>query len=145
MSTQGNEAGAADQRGWFGLLRGAAVIAALAGAAGSIALMLGVARPPFLLMAIFIFWVLSPFAGLLWLLVVSKSWPRMIRATLYGLTAILTAGSLAVYGHPDWRPPGTRPAFIFLTFPLASWLVIGFALAMAYRSWARRRRISSTP
>jgi hypothetical protein len=145
MSTQGNEAGAADQGGPFGLLRSAAVLAALGGAAGSIALMLRVARPPLLLMAMFIVWVLSPFAGLLWLLLVSKSWPRMIRVTLYGLTAILTVGSLAIYGHPDWRPPGTRPAFIFLTFPLASWLLIGFAVAVAYRFWAKRRRISSTP
>ena len=69
--------------GFLDLLRVVALIAVGVGAGGSFALMLRAGRrtPRFLLVA-FVFWVLSPFAGLAWAGVVSQRWPVPTRHAL---------------------------------------------------------------
>ena len=81
------------ERGVLGLLRAVALILVLAGAAGSLALMLRAGRhTPGLLLVAFVFWTLSPFVVLAWATVVSKRWSDAIRVTLYVITLVLTLG-----------------------------------------------------
>jgi hypothetical protein len=109
-----------------GVLRAAALIAVVVGGVGSVALTLlaGHRNPSRILMALFVFWVLSPFVGLAWAGVVSKRWPLPIRTTLYSVMLVVTLGALAVYGYTVVRPPA-KLASVFLLTPLVSWLLIG--------------------
>ena len=92
---------------FLGLLRAVALIAVMAGAVGSIGLMLRAGqRTPRFLLVLFFIWVLSPFVALTWANVVSKRWPVLTRATLYGVTLVITLGSLAYYGKLILPPAG---------------------------------------
>src|SRR5713226_7675945 len=84
-------------RGFLGALRAAALIAVLAGAVGSVGLMLYVGRrnDSRILLVLFALWVLSPFMVLVLVNVVSKRWSVFTRATLYSVMLVLTLGSLA--------------------------------------------------
>jgi hypothetical protein len=119
--------------GFLGLLRGAALIAVLAGAVGSFGLMLHAGRRQrsLILIGLFTVWELSPFLGLVCAHVVSKHWSVLTRATLYGVMLFLTLGSLAIYGDVALGPPRPKPAFVFLVVPLASWLLIAVVLPIA--------------
>ena len=55
------------------------------------------ANTPKILLAIFAVWVLAPFVGLL-VLRVSKVW-----------TAVMIAGTLAIYGYAAFGPPLAKP------------------------------------
>ena len=103
------------------VLRATALIALLAGAAGSVAFMLraGHRNPSRLLLVLFAMWVLSPFVALLFAIFVSKHWSAFTRATLYGVMLVLTVSSLAIYGDVAFGPPRTKTAFAFVVFPLA--------------------------
>ena len=96
------------ESGFLGLLRGAALIAVLAGAVGSLGFLLREGRrtPRFLLL-LFVLWVLSPFVALAWANMVSNSWTVLTRATLYCVTIVLTLGSLAIYGDLILPPAGS--------------------------------------
>jgi hypothetical protein len=120
---------------FLGLLRGAAMIAVIAGAVGSFGLMLHVGRRQrsLILIGLFTVWELSPFVGLVWAHVVSKHWPVLTRATLYTVMLVLTLGSLAIYGDVALGPPRPKPASVFLVVPLASWLLIAIVLPIAGR------------
>jgi hypothetical protein len=124
------------QGAFLGLLRGAALIAAPAGAVGSLALMFLVGRrqPSIILIVLFTGWVLSPFAALLWAEVLSKRWPVVPRATLHIVMLAITLGSLAVYGVVALGPPRPKPASAFLIVPLASWLLIATVAAAQRRN-----------
>ena len=76
-----------------GLLRTVALIAVVAGAAGSIGLMLRAGHPPLLLRVLFAIWVLSPFVALLVADKVSKRWSVIIRATLHSVMLVLALSS----------------------------------------------------
>lgn len=118
--------------GFLGLLRRAALIAVLAGAVGSLGFLLRAGRrTPRLLLALFVFWVLSPFVALAWANVVSKRWPVVTRAALYTVMLVLTLGSLAIYGAVVLGPLRAKPAFVFLVVPLASWLLIAIVVPIA--------------
>jgi hypothetical protein len=119
--------------GFLGLLRGAALIAVLAGAVGSFGLMLyaGRRQRSLILIGLFTVWELSPFVALVCAHVVSKHWPVLARATLYSVMLVLTLGSLAIYGDVALGPPRPKPAFVFLVVPLASWLLIVIILPIA--------------
>src|SRR5438105_15138829 len=82
-----------------GALRTAALILALAGAAGSVGLTLfqGRRNPSLLLMGMFAVWVLSPFVALVVSIQSSKAWTFPTRIVLWGVTLTITIGSLAVY------------------------------------------------
>jgi len=118
--------------GFLGPLRLAALIAALAGAAGSVGLMVrvGYRNKSLFLLALFTIWVLSPFMTLVWANVVSKCWPVPARAALYSVMLILTLCSLAVYGDLAYGVPRAQPAAVFLIVPLGSWLVIALVVLM---------------
>ena len=118
--------------GFLGLLRAVALIAVMAGAVGSLGLMLRAGqRTPRFLLVVFVFWVASPFVALAWANVVSKRWPVLIRATLYGVTIVITLGSLAYYGGVVLPPPGSPRAFVFVAVPPASWLLMTIVVSIA--------------
>ena len=83
--------------GFLGLTCRASLIAVLAGAAGSLGLMLRAGRRQNskILLLLFAIWVLSPFIALIGAQVVSKRWPILIRAALYSVMLVLTLASLA--------------------------------------------------
>ena len=118
--------------GFLGLLRAVALIAVVAGALGSVGLMLWVGHrnPSRVLLVLFAIWDLSPFIALVLADVVSKRWSVITRATLYGVMLIVTLGSLALYGDVVLRPR-PQPAFRFLVVPLGSWLLMVIAVPAA--------------
>ena len=115
-----------DKKG-FGLniLRMAARVIALVGAAGSLYFMINAGREQksVLLLGLFTAWVLSPFVGLFVANMSSKIRGVLNSAALYCLMIILTLGSLFAYSGM-FRSPDTKPAFVFLVVPLASWLLM---------------------
>ena len=119
--------------GFLGFLRAAALIAVLAGAAGSVGLMLQAGRhnDSRILLVLFAIWVLSPFMALVLANVVSKRWSVLTRATLYSVTLVLSLGSLAIYGDVALGPPRAKPAFVFVVVPPASWLFIALVVPIA--------------
>jgi hypothetical protein len=127
-STSGGDAAA----GYLGFLRAAARIAVLAGAVGSVALLLRAGRStPRLLLVLFVVWVLSPFVALAWADLVAKRWALLTRATLYWVTLAVTLGSLAIYCKLGLRPSGSPRTPVFVAVPPASWLLIAIAVPMA--------------
>jgi len=110
-----------------------AFIAVVVGAVGSVGLMLRAGqRSPRLLLVLFTIWVLSPFVALAWANVVSRRWSVLTRATLYGVTLVVTLGSLALYGDVvRVTPPGSPNAFVFVVVAPGSWVLMTVAVAIA--------------
>ena len=106
-------------------MRTVALVVLLLGVVGSFSLVLynGRNNKSFLLIALFVVWVLSPFIGLFITDKVSKSWIYITRKTLYIIMLILTVASLLSYSGV-LSPAGTKTAFVFLVTPLISWVVI---------------------
>lgn len=116
----------------LGLLRAAALIAVAAGAVGSLGLMFRASqRTPRFLLVIFFFWVLSPFVALAWTNVISKLWPVLTRVAIYGVTLVVTLGSLAYYAGIVLPPAGSPRAFVFVAVPPASWLLMTIVVSIA--------------
>ena len=115
------------------LFRAVALIAALAGAVGSVAFTLraGHRNPSRVLIGLFMIWVLSPFVGLALANLFSKSWSVLTRATLYSVTLLLSLISLAFYGEVALGPPRAKTAFLFLVVPPGSWLLMAAAVSAA--------------
>src|SRR2546427_3353772 len=127
--------------GFLGLLQAAALIAVLAGAVGSVGLMLYAGRnAPRLLVVLFAIWVLSPFIALALANVVSKRRSVLTRATLHSVMLVVALGSLAVYGADALSPPKAQAAFVFVVVPPASWLLIAIVVAVAALISGRRSR-----
>ena len=120
----------------FSWLRSAARFTAVAGAAGSLWLMLraghnnGRILP---LVILFAMWVLSPFLALVWADGSSRRWPTGRRVTLHLTILIVSLGSLAVYGINAVHPLNARGAFIFLVVPAAGWALTAAGLAASGR------------
>src|ERR1019366_803038 len=126
------------------LSRSASLFAVVAGAVGSVGMMLRVGHrnPSIVLMVLFTIWVLSPFVCLVVAAALSRRWSGAMRATLHGVMLVLTVASLAIYGRVAFGAPVARPAFAFLVVPLGSWLVMVAAVApaaLASRGAASRR------
>jgi len=84
--------------GFLGVLRNGAMIAAVAGGAGSVAYVLRAGHPPsLLLIALFVGWVFSPFAGLIAANIVSTRGSVVTQTTLHAVTLILAVLSLIIY------------------------------------------------
>jgi hypothetical protein len=117
---------------FLGLLHTVALIAVVAGAVGSVGLMLWVGHrnPSRLLLALFAVWVLCPFLALLLANIISRRWSVITRATLYCVMLVLTLGSLAIYCDVVLRPRST-PAFVFIVVPLGSWLLMVIVVPIA--------------
>jgi len=113
-------------------MRAVTLIALGVGAVGSLGLMFRADQrtPPFLLVLFFI-WVLSPFVAVAWANVISKRWPVLTRGALYGVTLIITLGSLACYGKLILPPAGSPRAFVFVAVPPASWLLMAIVVSIA--------------
>jgi hypothetical protein len=128
--------------GFLGLLHAVALTAVVAGAGGSVGLMLWVGHrnPSRVLLVLFAIWVLSPFIAVGLADSVSKRWSVLTRATLHSVMLILTLGSLAIYGDVVLRPPRATPAFVFLVVPLGSWLMMTIAVPIAAFVSGRRLR-----
>ena len=106
------------------IMRTMALVVVLAGAVGSLRLVLNAGRnTPVLLLVLFVSWVLSPIMALLVANRVSKRWSVPTCATIYCLMLVVTLGSQVGYSGA-FNAPETKPAFIFLVVPLISWLLI---------------------
>jgi len=115
-----------------GLLRTVALIAVVIGAVGSLVLMFRAdERTPRFLLVIFVFWVASPFVALAWANLIATRWSALTQATLYGVTVIITLGTLACYGKLILPPVGSPRAFMFVAVPPASWLFMTIAISIA--------------
>jgi hypothetical protein len=88
------------------------------------------------LIAAFVAWVVAPFVALAWAVVVSARWAPRARMAACWTTIVLAALTLAVYARLIPAPRGTAPAFVFVAWPPASWLVIA-AVALLVRPWAK--------
>ena len=139
------------ESGFRSLLRGSALVAVAVGALGSVAFTLraGHRNKSLLLMALFVVWVLSPFAVLVWSHLLSKRWSAITRITLHWLMLVVPLYSLALYGTVALGPPRAKTASMFVVVPPASWLLIAIVLliaAVTSRKLSRRgqRNISST-
>ncbi len=97
----------------------------LTGAVGSLILTFyaGHKNNSLILTLLFAVWVLSPFTAFLMSDVISKSWSVFARSALCCLIVVLTIVSLLFYGRV-LKLPGVKPAFVFLIFPLISWILL---------------------
>ncbi len=123
------------------MLRPVALIAAIVGAAGSVAAMLSVGQRNteiILLILLFVGWVASPFVGLLIADFFGRRWSNLTRVTLHWLMLALVLGSLAIYAGVASGPQRSKPAATFLLVPLASWLIIAVSLSVSARVSRRR-------
>jgi hypothetical protein len=116
---------------FLGPLRAVALVAALAGAVGSVVLMFRAGHPPVLLRVLFVIWVLSPFAALLSADALSKGWSMVTRATLYSVMLVIALGSLAIYGADALGPPKSKAAVVYVVVPTASWLLLAIVIPIA--------------
>src|ERR1700687_5892544 len=116
--------------GFLGFLRAAALIAVLAGAAGSVGLMLRAGRrnDSLVLLLLFGIWVLSPFIAAVLANMVSIHWSVAARGMLYVVLLVLTLGSLAIYGYVAFGHPRVKTGFVFLVVPFASLLLIALVI-----------------
>jgi hypothetical protein len=88
-------------------------------------------NPSVVLMLMFTVWVSSPFVALDVVTRFARNWPQR-RQTPLRLTAILVAiGSVCLYGIDAVTPLSPKAAFLYLVVPLASWVAIVVALAVA--------------
>ena len=124
-------------------MRAAALIAVLAGAVGSVGLLLRSGQDsPRLLLVLFVIWVLSPFVALVAASVVSKRWSVLTRATLYSVMLLVALGSLAIYGDDALGHRRPQAAFVYVAVPPVSWLLIAIVVAIAALiSRARSRKV----
>ena len=120
-------------------MRAAGLIAALAGAAGSVALMLHAGRhnSSRVLPVLFTLWVLSPFMLLILANVISMRWSVLTRAAMQRVTLVIALGSVAIYGYVALGPPRAKTAFVFVVVPPASWLLIAIVVSIAARISSR--------
>lgn len=110
----------------------AARVALLAGAAGSLALMLraGARQRSLLLIGLFTGWVLSPYLALAIANVRARSWAPRIRRALHAAAIGVGALCLGIYGF-NAATGAMKAGFVYLVVPAAAWLIIGVTLAAA--------------
>lgn len=118
---------------FLSLLRAVALIAVVAGAGGSLGLMLHAGRrTPRFLLVLFVIWVLSPFVALLMASRHSKHWPIVTRAAFYWTAIIVSLGSLAIYsGIVDLKPAGSANAVLFVAVPPVSLAFMAIVVRIA--------------
>ena len=105
----------------------------VAGAAGSIALMLraGSRQRSTLLVFLFTVWVLSPFVALAVANLIAARWPDARRMALYGAMIGVSFISVSIYALDALRGPHAQAAFVYVVVPPACWLLIAIAFATA--------------
>jgi len=120
-------------------LAAVARIALVAGAAGSIVLMLraGSRQRSVLLIFLFTGWVLSPFLGLALANLRAARWSQRMRTTLHATMIAVPCLCLAIYGMHAVRGV-MKPGFVYLVVPGAAWFLIVVALGVNAAFAARR-------
>jgi cation transport ATPase len=116
-----------------GPLRTVARIAMAIGAVGSLALMFrSIQRNPSrLLILIFVFWVLAPFAALAFADAMSTHWTPRLRRTLYSVMLLVALGSLGAYVADAVWPRKAQAAFVYVALPPASVLFSAIVVSAA--------------
>ncbi|MEY2482039.1 MAG: hypothetical protein QOK24_567 [Verrucomicrobiota bacterium] len=126
----------------FSVLRAAGLIALVIGAAGSIGFLFHARQhpPPFLL-ALFVIWVLFPFAALGLAHVFSKRWSELTRTTLSFVAVFVTLATFTIYADDAFAHRTAHPAFVYVAIPPASFLfaVIAVSIAAAISRMRSRR------
>jgi hypothetical protein len=89
-----------------------------------------------LLMALFVVWVLSPFAGFAMVIRSARSHHVGIVHALQVNSIVISLTSVVIYSAVAFSPPAHHTAFAFLAVPAATWLAIGTFAAAA--KFARR-------
>ena len=115
----------------MGGLRGAARVALVAGAAGSLALMLraGARQRSVLLILLFTGWVLSPFLALALANLRAHRWPPRVRTAVHASMIAVPALCLSIYGMHAVRGV-MKAGFVYLVVPAMAWLLIAVALGV---------------
>jgi len=121
------------KRGIHSSLRGAALIAVVAGAGASLAFMLraGHRQNSRILLLLFGIWVLFPFVTGVWAYVFSNRWTVVVRAPLYVAMLVVSLASLSIYGSVAFGYLRAKVGFVFLVVPLGSSLLIAIAVSIA--------------
>lgn len=128
-------------------LHGAAVVAAVVGAVGSVALTLYAGRNnnlPFL-MILMSGWVLAPFMGYALASRYTSSWSASTRAVLDGIIVFVAVTSLVVYARDVLKPPPSKAAAVFVAVPIGAWLLMLIAVPLTALISRRRSRSVQTP
>ena len=109
-----------------------ALIVLVAGAYESLhyTLLAGQNNPSWFLRALFVVWVLLPFAALLTAGLVSSNWATKTRATTYVLMLIIAIGSYIAYSGM-FSLPDQRPAAAFVIVPLLSLLLMMIVIPLS--------------
>jgi hypothetical protein len=96
-------------------------------------LYVGRRNPSIVLIAMFVAWVLGPYVLMLRAYAISSAWPALTRMTLHALMLVIPIATMAIYGLVAWRARA-KPAFYFLVVPVASCIVLGSGLLIAWRA-----------
>ena len=112
---------------------GISIIIAVAGAIGSLVFMLRAgSNTPLFLLTGFVFWILSPFAALIFAILRSKRWSTITRTAIYCLTPAISLGSFLIYSEIlNVAPRGAANAFRFVVVSPLSWFLIIVVIAIA--------------
>ena len=130
-----------------GRLHRTAQVAAVVGAVGSVALTLYAGRNnnlPFL-MILMSGWVFAPFMGYALASRYSGGWVSSTRALFDGIIVVVAVVSVLAYARGALRPPGSKPAAIFVGVPIAAWLLMLVAVALGALISRRRSRSGPIP
>jgi hypothetical protein len=113
------------------IVRAVVVSAVVTGWVMSIVFMrrVGSQNPSLLLQGLFAGWVSSPFVCVAVASAASRRWASTTRASLYTVSLLITAVSVAIYGGVVPLPRTFKPAFAYLMVPLASWALIAVLAA----------------
>ena len=87
-------------------------------------------HPPLIVVVGFLVWVAAPFALLAMANILSTRWPRTVRVTLFVVTLLVTAASLAIYFDDNIAHRTAKPAFVYVAVPPASVIVSAIVLAI---------------
>ena len=118
-----------------GTLAPASRFALIAGAIWSVVCTLYAGRhnASVLLVALFVVWVLSPFAGFVLVIRSAQRQHVGILRALLANSIVVTLTSVLIYTAVAFSAPTHHTAFAFLVVPAATWLAIGtFAVATKF-------------
>ena len=121
-------------------MRERAAILAMAGAVGSVALLIYAGRHSAapLVIVLMAGWVLAPYLVLLWAERRSARWSPPVRAAFGRMALLTTVGSLAVYLRFALQPRGTKPAAAFVAVPPTSLLLAAVVVGAVALAGGRR-------
>jgi hypothetical protein len=126
-----SEGASPEERQSLAGLRSAALLAVVIGGIGSIGLLRHAEQhPPPMLAVLFIIWVFAPFAALGLANLFSPRWQRPVRLTLYVVTLLVTAASLAIYIDNNIARRTAHPAGVWVAVPPASVIISIIAIAV---------------